>query len=190
MRAFIAIDLPPQIKDAISKTQDKFKNALPKISWVKPVNLHLTLKFLGEISPKQLDLINQIIDKICSKANNFKIRLEAMDLLPDIARARIIWIGTEKIEAQLQQIVEELETKLSQLGIPKEKRHFCAHITIGRIKTHIAPSILEETLGKLKNGLLREKLKFAAEKITLFQSTLGPAGPDYAVLKEANFKIT
>lgn len=190
MRAFIAIDLPPQTKDAISKIQDKLKISLPKVGWVKPFNLHLTLKFLGEISPKQLDLLNQIINEIGSKANNFKIRLEALDLLPDIARARIIWMGTEKIEAQLQQIVEELEAKLSQLGIPKEKRVFCAHITIGRIRTHIAPSILEEALGKLKNELLREELEFTAEKITLFQSTLGPAGPDYAVLKEAIFKIT
>lgn len=189
MRAFIAIDLPPQIKDTISKIQDKLKTVLPKVSWVKPVNLHLSLKFLGEISPKQLNTINQIVAEAGSKANNFKIRIETLSALPDIARARIIWAGTDKIEAQLQQIVEELEAKLSQLGIPKEKRSFCAHITIGRIRTRIAPSVLEDALGKLKNELLREKLEFTAQRITLFQSTLSPQGPDYAVLKEANFKI-
>lgn len=190
MRAFIAIDLPLDIKDFISKIQDKLKSTLPKVSWVKPLNLHLTLKFLGEISAKQLDDINQIIEAIASKANCFKIECESLGVFPNLSRARIIWIGTEKIMPELKQIVDALETKLSELGFAKEERLFRAHITIGRIKFHITPSILENTTGQLKNEIISEKLEFTCGRITLFESALGPGGPNYTVLKEAILKIT
>ncbi len=102
MRAFIAIDLPLDIKDAISKIQDKLKSALPKVNWVKPINLHLTLKFLGEISSKQLDDINQIIEETASQTNNFKIGFNTLGVFPDISCARITCVGIDEIPVKLK----------------------------------------------------------------------------------------
>jgi len=190
MRAFIAIELPHNIKNSISKIQDKLKIALPKISWVKPENLHLTLKFLGEISFEQLNNINQIIAEIAKTITDFKIKLESLGVFPNAACARIIWIGTDQMPKALEQIFEQLETKLAEVGIPKEQRPFCAHITIGRIKHHLIPSVLEQGIEQIKNDVVYEDLKFNTRGITLFQSTLGRQGPTYTVLKETNFKIT
>ncbi len=170
--------------------QEKLKTSLPKVSWVKPVNLHLTLKFLGEISPKQLDSINQIISETVKTITGFKIKLESLEAFPNEACARIIWIGTDQAPKALEQIVAQLETKLAGLGIAKEERPFRAHITIGRIKHRLIPSDLAEGINQVKSDMVYENLEFDTRGITLFQSTLGKDGPTYAVLKETSFKIT
>lgn len=190
MRAFIAIELPSNIKNAISKTQDKLKASLPKVSWVAPVNLHLSLKFLGEISDEQLNNINQIIAETIKTIPGFKIKLESLGVFPNVASARIIWIGTEQLPRTLGQIVEQLETRLAELGITKEERPFRAHITIGRLKHRFNPCDLEKGINQVKNDLVNENLEFNTRRITLFQSTLGKDGPTYTVLKQTNFKIT
>jgi 2'-5' RNA ligase len=190
MRAFIAIELPSNIKNAVSKVQDKLKAGLPEISWVAPVNLHLSLKFLGEVSCKQLDNINQIITETVKTITDFKIKLESLGVFPNKASARIIWIGTNQVPKALEQIVEQLETKLAELGIPKEDRPFRAHITIGRIKHRLNRCDLEKGINRVKNDIVYENLEFNTRGITLFQSTLGKQGPTYTALKETNFKIT
>ncbi|MDD5108044.1 MAG: RNA 2',3'-cyclic phosphodiesterase [Candidatus Omnitrophica bacterium] len=190
MRAFIAIELPSGIKNAISKIQYKLKTTLPKISWVKPTNLHLTLKFLGEITSKKLSDINQIITETTQVNTSFKIKLETVGIFPNITKAHIIWIGTEDAPETLKQIIGQLETKLGQYGIAKEKRPFRTHITIGRLKSRIVPSKLEKSLGNIKTDMVHENLEFVARGITLFQSTLSPSGPIYTALKKASLKIT
>lgn len=190
MRAFIAIEFPSNIKDTISKMQDKLKAGLPKVNWVKPENLHLSLKFLGEISPKQLENINQITAEIVKTITDFKIKLESLGVFPNLACARIIWIGTNQAPEALGQIVAQLETKLAELGIPKEDRPFKAHITIGRIKHRLILSDLEKGINQVQRDMVCENLEFNTRGITLFQSTLGKQGPTYTALKETNFKIT
>ena len=190
MRAFIAIELPLVIKDTLSKIQDRLKITLPKISWVKPANLHLTLKFCGELSSKQLNDIKQLITEIAKSTINFKIKLETFGVFPNMHTARIIWIGTNQLPLELKKLVDQIETKIAELGKPKEERPFSAHITIGRIKIHIDPSVLEKEINKINNEISCENLGFNAKGITLFESTLSPQGPTYNVIEEANFKIT
>jgi len=189
MRVFIAIRLPDYIKNFASLVEENLKVNLPKISWVKPPNLHLTLKFLGEISDKQLDKVKQITSEIASQTSSFKIRLEDIGIFPDLKKARIIWIGSHNITQKLIKIVEILDTELAKLGFPKEKRDFQAHITIGRIKIHIDPSLLEENLTEIKK-LLNKKPGFTAQGLTIFQSTLGRMGAVYNALSEDKFKTT
>ncbi len=207
MRAFIALDLPLNIKNAVSEIQGKLKALLPKISWTKPENLHITLKFLGEISPKQSGDIKQIITEVTKTTSVFKIKFETLSVFPDIKRPRLIWIGTNQVPPELKQIVEQLELKIARTGIPKENRQFSNHVTVGRIKNNIDPAELEEALNKVRGDLINRNLalheslagqsatiigglEFDAVRITLFQSTLGAAGPTYTALNEANFRIT
>ncbi|MDP2927354.1 MAG: RNA 2',3'-cyclic phosphodiesterase [Candidatus Omnitrophota bacterium] len=187
MRAFIAIELPLDIKNALVKIQDKLKTTLPKISWVKPANLHLSLKFLGEISLKQLKETQQIIAEIIKTSSPFEIKLETLGVFPNCRAARIIWIGTNQPPRQLKQLVDQLETKLLKIGLPEEQHPFRAHITLSRIKNPLIPSDLERGLDKVKNDCSDANLKFNTRGITLFQSVLGPGGPTYSILKEAAF---
>lgn len=187
MRAFIAIDLPIEIRDGLSKIQDELKNELPNIIWVKLQNLHLTLKFLGEISLKQCNKIKQIITEITKEGSGFKIKLKSIGVFPNTHAARIIWIGNNQLPAELKNFAEQLDKKLVKSGILQEERLFRAHITIGRIKYQLISSDLKKAFDKTENDLSSANLEFNCREITLFESTLSPGGPIYTILEK--FKI-
>ncbi|TAM41821.1 RNA 2',3'-cyclic phosphodiesterase [bacterium] len=189
MRAFIAIELTQSIKDHLSKIQDELKPGLPKAGWVKPQNLHLTLKFLGDISSHQLEEIKRIIAETSLEFTPFKIKLDDLGVFPGLRNARIIWAGITQ-DALIKQLAGSLETKLAGIRIAEEKRGFSSHITMARVKIPINPAVLERELGKAKNDLVYANLEFNAEGITLFESVLGPNGPAYTVLEKAKFRIT
>lgn len=189
MRAFIAIKIPAQTCDIICRIQEQLKTSLPKVSWVKPENLHLTLKFLGEVSSKQIDRAKEITAEIAESCVDFKIRLEALGVFPNLHRGRIIWLGSDQLPEELVKIVEKVEEKIAELGKPKEERPFLAHITIGRIKSPINPTLLEEEVNKINNEICNKNLEFNAAGITLFKSILSRQGPTYISLKEDSFKI-
>jgi 2'-5' RNA ligase len=188
MRAFIAIELPIAIKDALSKIQDKLEAEKLQINWVKSQNLHLTLKFLGDISSEQLIQIKQLITEITKTASGFKIKLETLGVFPNAHAPRIVWIGTNQPPLELKQLAQQLETRLPVSGIPREGRSFHAHITIGRIKSRLIPSDLEKAFDKVEKDVINASWELECGRITLFESTLGPGGPTYTVL--GKFKIT
>ena len=190
MRAFIAIDLPIEIKKALLKTQQKLKTESLKASWVKPENLHLTLKFLGEISFEQLNEIKQIIRDITKSTSGFKIKLESLGAFPNLHAAQIIWIVTKQPPLELKQIAQQLETRISETGIPQEQRAFSAHITIARIKNQLNSSDLKKTLDKVGSDVEKANWEFDCKEITLFESTLSSEGPTYTALDQFNLKIT
>jgi RNA 2',3'-cyclic 3'-phosphodiesterase len=190
MRAFIAIELPVEIRDGISRIQDKLKAELPKVNWVKPQNLHLSLKFLGDISPEQLYNIKRTTTEIIETNTDFKIELESLGVFPDLHAARIIWIGTNHPCLELKQLGEQLETRLVESGITQEKRTFCAHITIGRIKTYPIASDLKKSIDKVGGVIACANWEFNCREIVLFESTLGSSGPTYTILERFNLKIT
>jgi len=217
MRAFIAIGLPAEIKNTLSEIQENLKieqlkllsseilpssrgrmsnlrakedNSRKSISWVKPQNLHLTLKFLGDISSVKLNEIKQAITEITKTAPGFKVRLEAAGVFPGLHAARIIWIGADQAPLALNQLAEELETRLSASGIHREQRDFRPHITIARIKTRLNPSDLKKAVDKIGENLAEASWEFDCREITLFESALGPTGPTYTILDQFNLKIT
>ena len=190
MRAFIAIVLPSGIKGAVSKIQGELKTTLPKISWTKPDNLHITLKFLGEISPQQLSNIKQVITEVAKTNTWFQIKFKTIGVFPNIKQARIIWIGTNQVPLRMKKIVEQLELKCMKLGIPKEKRLFYNHITVGRIKNNTNTTDLEKELNKVRRDLINKDFEFDVGRIILFKSTLASTGPTYTVLDETSLKTT
>ncbi|MDD5130828.1 MAG: RNA 2',3'-cyclic phosphodiesterase [Candidatus Omnitrophica bacterium] len=187
MRAFIAINLPSEIKAGLAKVQDKLKIISPGIIQAKPANLHLTLKFLGNISLQQTESIQQAITGLIKTIRPFKIKLDTLGVFPDDRQARIIWIGTRQPTAQIQQLVSQLEENLLSFSLPQETRHFQAHITLGRIKQPINFLSLKENLDIIKSEIPDLNLEFNIRGITLYQSILGPGGPHYNILKEVNF---
>ncbi len=189
MRAFIAIELPKEIKTILAKTQEKLKSSEADIKWVEPKNIHLTLKFLGEINEEQLNKITKIITDIASSKEPFHINLSCLGAFPDIKYPRVIWAGSDKSEFELKTIVKELENKIQKIGIPKENRAFSSHITIGRARSGINKDKLKQKLEELsKTALAGKTAEFQAQKITLFKSTLTPQCPIYEVTHQANFK--
>lgn len=193
MRTFIAIELSKETKDWIAHLQGQLKNSGADVKWVEPENIHLTLKFLGEIDNKQLSNIIKVLQDSNQNRNSFYIRLSSLGAFPKINFPRVIWIGIDKGEAESKQIATDLEEELAKIGIPKEeKRPFSCHITLGRLRSVLNRDRLIKDLDNLANNFTPPApgTEFLVTKITLFKSTLTPRGPIYEILKEIPLKTS
>ncbi|TRZ96418.1 RNA 2',3'-cyclic phosphodiesterase [bacterium] len=189
MRAFIAIELPCAIRDYLSQIQNKLKTSGSDVKWVDPKNIHLTIKFLGGIEDKTIDQITGILEAVSCYRPFFYIRISRLGAFPNINAPRIIWAGIDKGNNESEEIAKELEKKIVKIGIPKEDKPFSAHLTIGRSRSAFNRGNLAKMIITLQEEIMQEKIEFCVNKLTLFKSTLTPAGPIYTVLKEANLKI-
>jgi len=189
MRTFLAIELPSKIKESLANIQNQLKTTDADVKWVEPQNIHLTLKFLGEVDDKKLSRISEIMDDIAGNSNSFYIQISSLGAFPKIDFPRVIWVGIEKGDKETKEIARALEEKIAkEAGIPKEDRPFSSHITIGRTRSSLNRIKLIQELKKLAIGLEQNNLDFPVAKITLFKSTLTPKGPLYEALKETNLK--
>lgn len=188
MRAFIAIGLPEDIKKSIACLQEKLKSASRDISWVKPENIHLTLKFLGEIDEHGLSLAEAAMEDVTSRENNFYIRLSSAGAFPRVDFPRVIWVGIDKGDACVKRIAQNLEDTLSHVGFPKEKKEFSSHITIARVRSALKGNEMTNLLNEYADIFHDKETGFTACGITLFKSTLTPKGPIYEAVKIAAFQ--
>jgi 2'-5' RNA ligase len=185
MRAFIAIKLPAQTKDALGRIQNKLKTALPELNWVKPENLHLSLKFLGEINEAQAKEAQKLIALAAKTTGAFEINLNLLGVFPG-QPPRVIWAGTNQTPLKLIQLAQAVEKECLKLKTTAEHRPFQAHITLGRIKNPIHQALLQETLQTQQQKISKINLSFKVQGVTLFQSVLSAEGATYNILAEAD----
>jgi len=190
LRTFIAIELPQDIKDTIGRLQSKLKSSGADVKWVSPSNIHLTLKFLGEIDEKTRDGVSGVMKEIGASTPSFIIRLGALGAFPGLHSPRIIWVGLSHGHDQVESIVERLETGLEKYGVIKENKPFSSHITIGRVRSPKNKEDLLRCVSELESPVKEKTGEFQAGKITLFKSTLLPHGPVYEAIQETNLKTT
>lgn len=190
MRTFIAIELPKAIRDSLAQLEERLKKSGAQVKWVEPQNIHLTLKFLGEVDQQKLEKIAEAMKITAADKKTFYLRVCSIGAFPKINFPRIIWVGIDKGDNETKEIAEELEGKLAKLGIPEEDRPFSSHITIGRTKSTLNRDGLIRELAAAEDILKTEDLEFKVQGITLFQSTLTPKGPVYTPLKTADLITT
>ncbi len=188
MRTFIAIELPPDIRDYLDTLQAKLKATGADVKWVESKNIHLTLKFLGEIDEKKLEKVNRILENLALAQNQFTIRLSRLGAFPGINSPRVLWLGIDSGDAETKRIAATLEEKIAEIGIPKEKRPFSSHITLGRVRSGLNRIKLVEGLKGWESEPAKKNLQFIVTRIALFKSNLTPQGPLYEILKEVNLK--
>lgn len=188
MRTFIAIELPEEIKDALAQLQEDLKKSGADVKWVEPKNIHLTLKFLGEIDEIKAQNIIKIIEEIAQGLNSFKARISSVGAFPKLNFPRVIWAGVDEGDEEICKIASGLEQPIAKLGIPKEDRKFSSHITIGRTRSTLNREKLVQELSRLATESGQVNLEFTVTKITFFKSTLTSGGPIYEALNEAHLK--
>lgn len=190
MRAFIAIELPKEVKEGLTKLQDELKKSRANVKWVEPENIHLNLKFLGEISQEQLEKISAIIKNTAENFCPFYLRVSCLGAFPKIDLPRVIWAGLDQGSAETQNLAKSLEEKIAGIGIAKENRPFSAHITIGRVRPGESQLALIKSLKNLSENFSWGTKDYLVGKITLFKSTLTPKGPVYTPLIESSLNKT
>ncbi|MFH0763824.1 MAG: RNA 2',3'-cyclic phosphodiesterase [Candidatus Omnitrophota bacterium] len=184
MRTFIAIELSDEIKDTLAQIQSHLKYAGADVKWVEKDNIHLTLKFLGEIDEKKCEKVKAVLDEIAKSVKPFEISIKDIGAFPKMEFPRVIWVGLDKGAKESTELAAKVDESLSKLGFDRGTRPFAAHLTVGRVRSP-----------KNKEAL-KEKIMGCGERVTgneeissviLFQSTLTPAGSIYTKLYEAKF---
>jgi 2'-5' RNA ligase len=183
LRAFIAVEILKGIQDAIALGTASLRNALPKplIRWVAPHNVHLTLKFLGDVSPTTLQNLAEAIKVEAALHGKFSISVGGLGAFPNPRRARVIWIGLEAPPA-LDTLRRGVEAAAAQLGYAPDGRPFSPHLTIGRVEQNASAADLQRihtALEATKVGLLGT---LQVEAVHIFKSDLQPGGSVYSHL--------
>jgi 2'-5' RNA ligase len=182
LRAFIAIEIPPGIKKAIAaQTASLQTNASRAVRWVTAENTHLTLKFLGEISPNNVDLLSQALLGECGQVAPFEITVTGLGCFPNMRRPRVIWIGLN-VPPELNKLRLKIESATDRLGYSAEEKPFSPHLTIGRVREQASPDELKRLQSSLEALTIGALGTFTAQSVYLFKSDLQPAGPIYSHL--------
>jgi 2'-5' RNA ligase len=176
IRTFIAFELPGHVTNAIHKIQEILKSYNFNVRWVRPENIHLTLKFLGNINPADVEIIGNIMGDTAEPYAPFSLKAKGLGVFPGLKRPRVIWIG---ISGQIELLVglqQNLEEKLNTIGFSREKRPFKGHLTLGRVKGKIDSHRISVVLKKYNQF---ESEAFTARNIVLYKSDLQPTGSFY-----------
>jgi 2'-5' RNA ligase len=175
IRTFICIELPPTLKKRIEILQSELCTYGSGVSWVKPENIHLTLRFLGDVDLVAQPKLTEAIGKAVRGFHPFKIAVTATGAFPNFRNPRVFWIGIDDLADCLIPLQRKIEEELVQAGFGKEDKRFSPHLTIGRVR-----QAKVEKLGEmLKNSkVAREEL--TVEEIIIMSSDLRPTGPVYA----------
>jgi len=192
IRTFIAIELNKTIRDELADIQSKLKISGADVKWVKPENIHLTLKFLGAVEKNKIDTIKNILDSTTSQIEPFDVALSVLGGFPNLNSPRVIWVGIDVgARHAVPLLVNKIENALSKLGFPKDDRPFSAHITLGRVHSPKNKQQLKKIIDDInKNGHTSKCVPILIDHITLFQSSLTETGPIYHILHEAKLKTT
>jgi len=179
IRAFIALELPEEIIAFIRKIQEGLRSYGFKARWVRPENIHLTLKFLGDINSEEIKKAGDAIISAASENASMSLGAKGIGFFPGVKRSRVIWTGIAGQTRELADLQKTLDGKLDTVGFPKEKRPFKGHLTIARIKRKIDARRLVDAM---KEFAKFESKTFIADEVVLFKSELKPSGAVYTKL--------
>jgi 2'-5' RNA ligase len=185
IRTFIALELPPSVISLLTKVQEDLKSTRLRAKWVRPENIHLTLKFLGNINPTDIDKISGAMMDAVDDFGAINLVAEGVGVFPGLKRPRVIWIGLGGQIQSLFAMQRVLEDNLAGLGFKKEKRSFKGHLTLGRFRQTVNPNTIRQIMREYANLYSEE---FTARRIILFKSDLKPTGAVYSQLRQAAFK--
>lgn len=189
LRSFIAIELPPEIQKAITRATSDIQKALPKplVRWVTEQNIHLTLKFLGDVSPSNLEHLAEALKVESSQHPVFELSVGQLGAFPNTHRARVIWIGLEA-PPELLILQHGVEAVAARLGYPAEERPFSAHLTIGRVGQNASAADLTKIRTELEACQVGLLGKLTVGAVHIFKSDLQPSGSIYTHLYAMNLK--
>ncbi len=185
MRAFIAIELPDAVTEMLRAVRDELSKKAGKedgVSWAKPENIHLTLKFLGEIEPSRVEDIYGELKKAAEGIEPFHLSAGGVGGFPGLKSPRVIWVGIKE-SMELKQLHGNIEERLCRLGFEKEGRPFQPHLTLCRIRSSDAGRAAGKAAMELKEAA---DIVFKTDSFALFESELNPKGAKYSVLKRVN----
>jgi 2'-5' RNA ligase len=180
IRAFLAIDLPASLRPVLSWAQDELKKSGADVKWVPVGNIHITLKFFGNITEAQVANISERITALAAGQEPFSLTLMSAGAFPSPKNPRVVWLGVGGDLDLMRDFHRRLETAFAALGFSPEDRPFSPHLTLGRVKSSSGRAVLTRCLVRLPSP---DCAPFPVSEIVLFRSNLTPQGATYLPLK-------
>lgn len=175
VRSFICIEIPESIRSRIGALQQALREIGAQVSWTKPSNIHLTLKFLGGVQASRIERVNKALERAANGIRPFEVAIGGTGCFPSPRSPRVLWVGVPNAPQPLQQLYSNIEDELAREGFEREKRKFSPHLTIGRIRAPRNADRVAEAL--IATNF--ESEAFKATQVMLMRSDLKPTGSIY-----------
>jgi 2'-5' RNA ligase len=184
IRTFICIEVPETIKERIASLQQELRRSDAQISWVKPSNIHLTIKFLGDVPASKIETVRLAVERAASSINKFEIEVGDAGCFPAPRNPRVLWVGLTNLPEGMKQLHIRVEDELAREGFERESKRFSPHLTIGRVRAPKGASRVAEDL--IAKGF--EPERFQAREIIIMRSDLNSKGSTYTPQATIPFK--
>ena len=189
MRLFVALQIPTEVREAIGSLtselcQIRGLTGKDKPRWVRVENLHVTLKFIGEVAPQELDEIRVILSNVLA-SQSVTLNFHGLGFFPDENHPRVLWTGANA-STNLQSLAAEIDQSLEKIEIPREIRAFTQHLTLARFEP---PGISEQLRSAIRRNADRSFGSCATNEFHLFESKLKSSGAEYTTVQSFRFAL-
>lgn len=175
-RAFIAIELDPKLRQVVADLQERMRASGARLRWVKPHNIHFTLRFLGEIPAARVARAVVAVRETADAAAPFAITVAGLGAFPSFDRPQVVWIGSREGAEPLERLAADLDASLARQGFAPDSRRFRPHLTLGRAKDDRQWGDLVRALHHYRD---QEIGRQEVRSVTVMESHLTPEGPVY-----------
>jgi 2'-5' RNA ligase len=182
VRAFIAAQIDDELREGLRLTIEELKKSDPYVRWIRPENLHVTLKFLGDVETDKIDAITSEMRNTAAAEQPFGLAVSGIGVIPNPRYPRVIYTNLMDDGQKLKNLSKRLDEAMARLGFQPEERDFLPHLTLGRVKSFKAKSIL---IMKIREFHKRQIGRLDVGSIHLIKSELKPAGAIYTEIAKA-----
>ena len=188
LRAFIAVEIPLALREAVCAATEPLQKSIgPAVRWVLMENMHLTLKFLGDTSPANVELLSQMLRAEAELFPGFELRLQGLGAFPNPKRPRVLYIGIQA-PGTLEALQRGIDSASRRLGYESEERGFSPHLTIGRVKQNVTAAEQQTIRRALEETRIDSLGTARVDSVHLYKSDLKPTGSVYTRLHSAQLK--
>ncbi|GAB6164671.1 RNA 2',3'-cyclic phosphodiesterase [Thermostilla marina] len=183
IRTFVAVDLDPAIVDGAGRAIARLRTSGADVKWVRPENMHLTLKFLGDVDARDVYDVCRAVQQAVAELPPFTVQVDGLGAFPTLDRPRVVWMGITEGGPQLIELADRVEQALVPLGFRREARKFRPHITLGRVRG--GGGAIRFLADMLRKNERYEVGMTAVDEVVVYSSDLQPEGPVYKPLGHA-----
>jgi len=176
MRLFYCCELPEAVQIELLRIAQPLRALEARVTWVRPENFHITLKFLGEVAPASVEMLKILGAQVAASAQRFDLTFDTVGAFPTVHRPRVLWIGASSVPQEILSLHERLERELVKMGFGEEER-FTPHVTVGRVKDErpLRAGQLPQLISQIGAFACRAPITH----LTLMESQLSPSGAIY-----------
>jgi len=189
IRSFIAVELPDELRQTLSRLETQLKSAAPPgIKWVDPHSIHLTLKFLGDIAVDRVEEISGAIAQATAGVPPFHLAIKDLGVFPNLRRPQVAWVGLSGETEKLGQLQKQIESCLARLGFAAESRPFTPHLTIARLRNQVSPQERQKFGQLIASTSFKAACIVLVDTISLMRSRLTREGAVYSRISNVSLK--